>query len=91
MLRKVDATKQALEKLLMKNAGQTARSQCRRSTSYSRKYTLITACAEQGKDPVIDDAEIRRTIQVITPHENNPVLIGEPGVNSYCRRSRATL
>lgn len=30
--------------------------------------------------PVIGrDDEIRRAIQVVAPHQNNPVLIGEPG------------
>jgi ATP-dependent Clp protease ATP-binding subunit ClpB len=48
------------------------------------KYTIdLTARAEQGLlDPVIGrDAEIRRTIQVLSRRtKNNPVLIGEPGV-----------
>ncbi len=49
------------------------------------KYTIdLTERAEQGKlDPVIGrDDEIRRTIQVLQRRtKNNPVLIGEPGVN----------
>jgi ATP-dependent Clp protease ATP-binding subunit ClpB len=43
----------------------------------------LTARAREGKlDPVIGrDAEIRRTIQVLSRRtKNNPVLIGEPGV-----------
>jgi len=48
------------------------------------KYTVdLTERAEAGKlDPVIGrDDEIRRTIQVLQRRtENNPVLIGEPGV-----------
>lgn len=48
------------------------------------KYTRdITKEAKEGKlDPVIGrDAEIRRTIQVLSRRtKNNPVLIGEPGV-----------
>ncbi|MGH1563951.1 ATP-dependent chaperone ClpB [Mumia sp. DW29H23] len=48
------------------------------------KYGVdLTAAAREGKlDPVIGrDAEIRRTVQVLTRRtKNNPVLIGEPGV-----------
>ncbi len=48
------------------------------------KYGIdLTAAAREGKlDPVIGrDAEIRRTVQVLTRRtKNNPVLIGEPGV-----------
>ncbi|KHL18772.1 ATP-dependent Clp protease ATP-binding subunit ClpB [Mumia flava] len=48
------------------------------------KYGVdLTASAREGKlDPVIGrDAEIRRTVQVLTRRtKNNPVLIGEPGV-----------
>ena len=43
----------------------------------------LTALAKKGKiDPVIGrDAEIRRTMQVLSRRtKNNPVLIGEPGV-----------
>jgi ATP-dependent Clp protease ATP-binding subunit ClpB len=43
----------------------------------------LTAAARKGKiDPVIGrDAEIRRTMQVLSRRtKNNPVLIGEPGV-----------
>lgn len=49
-----------------------------------KKYGIdLTELAVQGKlDPVIGrDAEIRRTIQVLSRRtKNNPVLIGEPGV-----------
>ena len=49
-----------------------------------KKFTIdLTARAKEGKlDPVIGrDAEIRRTIQVLSRRtKNNPVLIGEPGV-----------
>ncbi len=49
-----------------------------------KKFTVdLTARAKEGKlDPVIGrDAEIRRTIQVLSRRtKNNPVLIGEPGV-----------
>lgn len=49
-----------------------------------KKFTTdLTARAKQGKlDPVVGrDAEIRRTIQVLSRRtKNNPVLIGEPGV-----------
>lgn len=48
-----------------------------------KKYTIdLTERAEQGKlDPVIGrDEEIRRTIRAAAPYQNNPVLIGEPGV-----------
>ncbi|MEO3786081.1 ATP-dependent chaperone ClpB [Actinocorallia sp. B10E7] len=48
------------------------------------KYGVdLTANAREGKlDPVIGrDAEIRRTVQVLSRRtKNNPVLIGEPGV-----------
>ncbi len=48
------------------------------------KYGVdLTARAREGKlDPVIGrDAEIRRTVQVLSRRtKNNPVLIGEPGV-----------
>ncbi|MEO5876595.1 MAG: ATP-dependent chaperone ClpB [Streptosporangiaceae bacterium] len=48
------------------------------------KYGVdLTAAAREGKlDPVIGrDAEIRRTVQVLSRRtKNNPVLIGEPGV-----------
>ena len=48
------------------------------------KYGIdLTSLAREGKlDPVIGrDAEIRRTIQVLSRRtKNNPVLIGEPGV-----------
>ncbi|GAB3278919.1 ATP-dependent chaperone ClpB [Actinocorallia lasiicapitis] len=48
------------------------------------KYGVdLTEAAREGKlDPVIGrDAEIRRTIQVLSRRtKNNPVLIGEPGV-----------
>ncbi len=43
----------------------------------------LTALAQQGKlDPVIGrDAEIRRTIQILSRRgKNNPCLVGEPGV-----------
>src|SRR5215471_11398924 len=49
-----------------------------------KKYARdLTAAAREGKlDPVIGrDEEIRRTVQVLSRRtENNPVLIGEPGV-----------
>lgn len=48
-----------------------------------KKFTVdLTERAEQGKlDPVIGrDEEIRRTIRTATSYQNNPVLIGEPGV-----------
>ena len=49
-----------------------------------KKFTIdLTSRAKEGKlDPVIGrDAEIRRTIQVLSRRtKNNPVLIGEPGV-----------
>ena len=49
-----------------------------------KRYCVdLTEAARRGKlDPVIGrDAEIRRTIQVISRRtKNNPVLIGEPGV-----------
>ncbi len=49
-----------------------------------KKFTIdITLKAREGKlDPVIGrEAEIRRTIQVLSRRtKNNPVLIGEPGV-----------
>ncbi len=49
-----------------------------------KKFTIdLTARAKEGKlDPVVGrDAEIRRTIQVLSRRtKNNPVLIGEPGV-----------
>src|SRR5260221_11642370 len=49
-----------------------------------KKYARdLTAAAREGKlDPVIGrDEEIRRTIQVLSRRtENNPVLIGQPGV-----------
>src|SRR5436190_13015115 len=49
-----------------------------------KKYTIdLTERAREGKlDPVIGrDDEIRRTIQILQRRtQNNPVLIGEPGV-----------
>lgn len=49
-----------------------------------KKFTIdLTARAKDGKlDPIVGrDAEIRRTIQVLSRRtKNNPVLIGEPGV-----------
>jgi len=49
-----------------------------------KKYARdLTQAAREGKlDPVIGrDEEIRRTIQVLSRrNQNNPVLIGEPGV-----------
>ncbi|MCC2666721.1 MAG: clpB [Gammaproteobacteria bacterium] len=86
ILRKSHITKAMLEKAIDDERGgqnvqdQNAEDQ-RRALA---KYTIdLTARAEQGKlDPVIGrDAEIRRTIQVLSRRtKNNPVLIGEPGV-----------
>src|SRR3546814_17331991 len=49
------------------------------------KYSVdLTKAAEEGRlDPVIGrDAEIRRVVQVLSRRtKNNPVLIGEPGVD----------
>ena len=47
--------------------------------SYSRNLTKM---AEEGKlDPVIGrENEIRRVIQILAAAQNNPCLIGEPGV-----------
>jgi ATP-dependent Clp protease ATP-binding subunit ClpB len=49
----------------------------------SKYCTDLTASAAAGKlDPVIGrDAEIRRTVQILSRRvKNNPVLLGEPGV-----------
>ena len=42
----------------------------------------LAAAAQRGRARTVDhDEEIRRTIQVLARRtENNPVLIGEPGV-----------
>ena len=71
----------------MEKARQGRSSQSDSETSGAQlleKYTNdLTKAAELGKlDPVIErDAEIRRTIQVLSRRtKNNPVLIGQPGV-----------
>lgn len=59
---------------------QTADENLEALEKYARDLTDV---AKKGKlDPVIGrDEEIRRTIQVLTRRtKNNPVLIGEPGV-----------
>lgn len=86
ILRKSSATKELLEKAIDQERGgqkvQDPNAEDQRRAL--EKYTIdLTARAEQGKlDPVIGrDAEIRRTIQVLSRRtKNNPVLIGEPGV-----------
>lgn len=86
ILRKSGATKELLEKAIDQERGgqkvQDPNAEDQRRAL--EKYTIdLTARAEQGKlDPVIGrDAEIRRTIQVLSRRtKNNPVLIGEPGV-----------
>lgn len=86
ILKKCGATKESLEKAIDEERGgqkvQDPNAEDQRRAL--EKYTIdLTARAEQGKlDPVIGrDAEIRRTIQVLSRRtKNNPVLIGEPGV-----------
>jgi DNA replication protein DnaC len=80
----VNATKlnQAVTKY---RSGRLADSETAEDTFESlKKFTIdLTSRAKEGKlDPVIGrDAEIRRTIQVLSRRtKNNPVLIGEPGV-----------
>jgi len=86
LLRKVGATKSAIEKAIdEERGGQAVQDQnAEEQRRALEKYTIdLTERAEQGKlDPVIGrDAEIRRTIQVLLRRtKNNPVLIGEPGV-----------
>ncbi|MCE3237599.1 MAG: clipB [Gammaproteobacteria bacterium] len=86
ILRKSHITKAMLEKAIDdERGGQNVQDQNAEDQRRAlEKYTIdLTARAEQGKlDPVIGrDAEIRRTIQVLSRRtKNNPVLIGEPGV-----------
>jgi ATP-dependent Clp protease ATP-binding subunit ClpB len=58
-----------------------------------KKYSRLTQAARDGKlDPVIGrDEEIRRTIQVLSPPQNNRVLIGEPGVGKTAIVERLAL
>ncbi|CAI7611488.1 unnamed protein product [Penicillium manginii] len=55
-----------------------------------KKFTIdMTALAREGKiDPVIGrEEEIRRVIRILSRRtKNNPVLIGEPGVEGLARR-----
>jgi ATP-dependent Clp protease ATP-binding subunit ClpB len=86
ILRKSNVTKPGIEKAIdEERGGQNVQDQNAEDQRRAlEKYTIdLTARAEQGKlDPVIGrDAEIRRTIQVLSRRtKNNPVLIGEPGV-----------
>ncbi|HKX32601.1 MAG TPA: ATP-dependent chaperone ClpB [Blastocatellia bacterium] len=86
VLRSHGVNREGLTKILegmragSKITSQTAEEGYRAVSKYSRDLTEL---ARQGKlDPVIGrDAEIRRTIQVLSRRtKNNPVLIGEPGV-----------
>src|SRR6266550_3677265 len=86
ILKSAGVTRQALEKAIEEVRGGEAISS--QSDEGQRqvlaKYTLeLTDRARQGKlDPVIGrDDEIRRCIQILQRRtNNNPVLIGEPGV-----------
>lgn len=86
LLRAAGANKEAIQKAIAEErGGQTVQDPNAEDQRRAlEKYTIdLTARAEQGKlDPVIGrDAEIRRTIQVLSRRtKNNPVLIGEPGV-----------
>ena len=86
LLRKAGVNQQAVEQAINEErGGQTVQDpNAEEQRRALEKYTIdLTARAERGKlDPVIGrDAEIRRTIQVLSRRtKNNPVLIGEPGV-----------
>ena len=86
ILRKCGAKKESLEQAVKQiRGGQSVNDQnAEDSRQALEKYTIdLTARAESGKlDPVIGrDEEIRRAIQVLQRRtNNNPVLIGEPGV-----------
>lgn len=86
MLRKAGANKNSLDNAIDEERGGSKMNDPNAEDQRRalEKYTIdLTARAEQGKlDPVIGrDAEIRRTIQVLSRRtKNNPVLIGEPGV-----------
>jgi ATP-dependent Clp protease ATP-binding subunit ClpB len=86
LLRKAGATPQTIEQAINTERGgkKVDDPNAEEQRRALEKYTIdLTARAEQGKlDPVIGrDAEIRRTIQVLSRRtKNNPVLIGEPGV-----------
>jgi ATP-dependent Clp protease ATP-binding subunit ClpB len=86
LLRKVGASRQAVEKAIdsMRGGQAVDDPNAEDQRQALKKYTIdLTERAEQGKlDPVIGrDDEIRRTIQVLQRRtKNNPVLIGEPGV-----------
>src|SRR5918911_661816 len=76
---------QLLAKLKQVRGGQRVTSQDPEGTyqALEKSGRDLTEQAEQGKlDPVIGrDEEIRRVIQVLSRRaENNPVLIGDPGV-----------
>src|SRR5437867_5225593 len=86
LLKQGGLTKAALEKAIAEvRGGETVQGQADESQRQAlAKYTLdLTERARQGKlDPVIGrDDEIRRCIQILQRRtQNNPVLIGEPGV-----------
>jgi ATP-dependent Clp protease ATP-binding subunit ClpB len=86
LLRKAGARPQAIEHAIHQERGgkKVDDPNAEEQRRALEKYTIdLTERAEQGKlDPVIGrDAEIRRTIQVLSRRtKNNPVLIGEPGV-----------
>ena len=87
LLKKAGVTKQAVEKAIdaMRGGQPIDDPNAEEQRQALKKYTIdLTERAEQGKlDPVIGrDDEIRRTIQVLQRRtKNNPVLIGEPGVD----------
>lgn len=86
ILKKSGATKQSIEKAIDEERGgeKVSDPNAEEQRRALEKYTIdLTDRALKGKlDPVIGrDAEIRRTIQVLSRRtKNNPVLIGEPGV-----------
>ena len=86
ILKKCGAKKEQISQAIQQiRGGQNVNDQnAEESRQALEKYTIdLTARAESGKlDPVIGrDEEIRRAIQVLQRRtQNNPVLIGEPGV-----------
>jgi ATP-dependent Clp protease ATP-binding subunit ClpB len=86
LLKEFNITRSAFSKALMDVRGNQRVTSANPESTYEAltKYGRdLTDLASKGKlDPVIGrDAEIRRSIQVLSRRtKNNPVLIGEPGV-----------
>jgi ATP-dependent Clp protease ATP-binding subunit ClpB len=86
LLKEFNITRQSFQKALLEIRGTQRVTSSNPESTYDAltKYGRdLTELASKGKlDPVIGrDAEIRRSIQVLSRRtKNNPVLIGEPGV-----------